>query len=230
MGNSEGDFLNLNIAQKQITWFVQNNKDKNSFLIRARFVLSQWEQVEELIYDSSYCTKPRDDFVQVNKTLSATRKNIPYRSLLSEGSFKKIEFRVYFWPFPFPCIWRAKSKLNNQQKSNSSFEKQIFQKLFLKKAYICPDFFAYRVKGIFKRRWYPPKWTYNWIAAKRRINRHDLFGASAAGRLTTQRRAGLPVRKVRFGSVTHDIQFDVTLLSSHKPLCMRPLSDETPEG
>ena len=28
----------------------------------------------------------------------------------------------------------------------------------------------------------------------------------------------------------HNIQFDVTLLSSHKPLCMRPLSDETPEG
>ena len=41
---------------------------------------------------------------------------------------------------------------------------------------------------------------YNWIAAKRRINRHDLYGASAAERLTAQRRAGLPVRKVRFGS------------------------------
>ena len=81
-----------------------------------------------------------------------------------------------------------------------------------------------------ERRWCPPKKTYNWIAAKRRINRHDLYGASAAERLTAQRRAGLPVRKVRFGSVTHDIQFDVTLLSSHKPLCMRPLSDETPEG
>ena len=66
--------------------------------------------MEGLIYDSSYCTKPRDDFVLVNKTLSATRKNLPYRSLLSEGSFKKIVFRVYFWPLPFPCIWRAKSK------------------------------------------------------------------------------------------------------------------------
>ena len=53
---------------------------------------------------------------------------------------------------PFPYIWRAKSKLNNQQKPNGSFKKQIFQKLFLKKAYICPDFFAYRVKGIFERR------------------------------------------------------------------------------
>ena len=39
VGNSEGNFLNLNIAQKQITWFVQNNKDKNSFLIRVRFCL-----------------------------------------------------------------------------------------------------------------------------------------------------------------------------------------------
>ena len=51
-----------------------------------------------------------------------------------------------------------------------------------------------------ERRWCPPKQTYNWIAAKRRINRHDLYGASAAGRLTAQRRAGLPDRKVRFGS------------------------------
>ena len=51
-----------------------------------------------------------------------------------------------------------------------------------------------------ERRWCPPKQTYNWIAAKRRINRHDLYGASAAERLTAQRRAGLPVRKVRFGS------------------------------
>ena len=100
----------------------------------------------------------------------------------------------------------------------------------LKKAYICPDFFAYRVKGIFKRRWCPTKQTYNWIAAKRRINRHDLYGASAAGRLTAQRWAGLPVRKVRFGSVTHNIQFYVTLLCFHKPLCMRLLSDETHEG
>ena len=139
VGNSEGDFLKLNIAQKQITWFVQNNKDKNSFLIRARFVLSQWEQVEELIYDSSYCTKPRDDFVQVNKALSATRKNIPYRSLLSEGSFKKIEFRVYFWPLPFPCIWRAKSKLNNQQKPNSSFvQKAVFQRNFGERCIFAP--------------------------------------------------------------------------------------------
>ena len=40
--------------------------------------------------------KLRTGFVQVYKMLSATRKNIPYRSLLSEGSFKKIEFRVYF--------------------------------------------------------------------------------------------------------------------------------------
>uniref|UniRef100_UPI003FF06594 hypothetical protein n=1 Tax=Ruminococcus bromii TaxID=40518 RepID=UPI003FF06594 len=66
--------------------------------------------------------------------------------------------------------------------------------------------------------------------AKRRINRHDLYGASAAGRLTTQRRAGLSVRKVRFGSVTHNIQFDVTLFKAHEPLIMRPLSDETHEG
>ena len=51
-----------------------------------------------------------------------------------------------------------------------------------------------------ERRWCPPKQTYNWIAAKRRINRHDLYGASAAERLTAQRRAGLPVRKVSFGS------------------------------
>ena len=51
-----------------------------------------------------------------------------------------------------------------------------------------------------ERRWCPPKQSYNWIAAKRRINRHDLYGESAAGRLTAQRRAGLLVRKVRFGS------------------------------
>ena len=107
---------------------------------------------------------------------------------------------VNFWTLPFPYIWRTKTKLNNQQKPNSSFKKQIFQKLFLKKAYICPDFFAYRVKGYLDRMWYPPKQTYNLIAAKRRINRHDLYGASAAGRLTAQRRAGLPVRKVRFDS------------------------------
>ncbi|MDY4084445.1 MAG: hypothetical protein SOY57_02630, partial [Ruminococcus bromii] len=49
-------------------------------------------------------------------------------------------------------------------------------------------------------------------------------------RLTAQRRAGLPVRKVRFGSVTHNIQFDVTLFKAHEPLIMRPLSDETHEG
>ena len=68
-------------------------------------------------------------------------------------------------------------------------------------------------------------------SAKRRINRHDLYGASAAGRLTAQRRAGLPVRKVRFGSVTqHNIQFDVTLFKAHEPLIMRPLNDETHEG
>ena len=77
-------------------------------------------------------------------------------------------------------------------------------------------------EGILERMWYPPKRTYNWIAAKRRINRHDLYGASAAGRLTAQRRAGLPVRKVRFGSVTHNIQFDVTLFKAHEPLIMRP--------
>ena len=64
----------------------------------------------------------------------------------------------------------------------------------------------------------------------RRINRHDLYGASAAGRLTAQRRAGLPVRKVRFGSVTHNIQFDVTLFKAHEPLIISPLSDETLEG
>ena len=56
------------------------------------------------------------------------------------------------------------------------------------------------MKGLFERRWCSPKQTYNWIAAKRRINRHDLYGESAAGRLTAQRRAGLLVRKVRFGS------------------------------
>lgn len=104
----------------------------------------------------------------------------------------------------FPYIWRTKTKLNNQQKPNSSFKKQIFQKLFLKKAYIfCPDFFAYRVKDIFERRWCLPKQTHNWIAAKRRINRHDLYGVSAAERLTAQCRAGLPVRKVRFGSANN---------------------------
>ena len=41
---------------------------------------------------------------------------------------------------------------------------------------------------------------------------------------------GLPVRKVRLGSVTHNIQFDVTLFKAHKPLYMRPLSDETNKG
>ena len=39
LGIGEGILLKLNIAQKQITWFVQNNKDKNSFLIRVRFCL-----------------------------------------------------------------------------------------------------------------------------------------------------------------------------------------------
>ena len=110
VGNSEGNFLKLNIVQKQITWFVQNNKDKNSFLLRDRFVLSQWEQVKELIYDSSYCTKPRDDFVQVNKTLSATRKNIPYRSLLSEGSFKKNWISGLLLTSPVPLYMEGKTK------------------------------------------------------------------------------------------------------------------------
>ena len=81
-----------------------------------------------------------------------------------------------------------------------------------------------------ERRWCPPNLIYNWIAAKRRINRHDLYGASAAERLTAQRRAGLPVRKARFGSETHNIQFDVTLFKAHEPLCMRPLSNKTLEG
>ena len=88
--------------------------------------------------------------------------------------------------------------------------------------YICPDYFALRVKGYFWKEVMPIEKNYNWIAAKRRINRHDLYGASAAERLTAQRRAGLPVRKVRFGSVTHNIQFDVALFKAHEPLCMRP--------
>ena len=79
-------------------------------------------------------------------------------------------------------------------------KKQIFQKLFLKKAYICPDFFAYRVKGFLKGGdVHRKKLQLN--SCQARINRHDLYGASAAERLTAQRRAGLPVRKVRFGSV-----------------------------
>ena len=111
------------------------------------------------------CTaqKPKVGFVQVYKKLSATRKNIPYRSLLSEGSFKKLNFGFTF-DLSHSLIYGGQ----NQKPP--------------------------------ERMWYPPKQTYNWIAAKRRINRHDLYGASAAGRLTAQRRAGLPVRKVRFGS------------------------------
>ena len=177
------------------------------------------------------CTaqKPRDDFVQVNKTLSATRKNIPYRSLLSEGSFKKIEFRVYFWPFPFPYIWRAKSKLNNQQKSNSSFEKQIFQKLFLKKAYICPDFFAYRVKGFLKggdaRR---KKLQLNSCQAKDkpprplRSERSRKADGTASSRIACQ--------ESTLWQCWQQLQFDVTLFKAHEPLCMRHLSDETNKG
>ena len=101
---------------------------------------------------------------------------------------------------PFPYIWRAELKPHNQQNPNSSFVQKVFSIKIWRKMYICPDYFALRVKGIFERRWCPPKQTYNWIAAKRRINRHDLYGASAAERLTAQRRAGLPVRKARFGS------------------------------
>ena len=154
---------------------------------------SQWVIVKGIKLWTEYCTKPRDDFVQVNKTLSATRKNIPYCSLLNEGSFKKLNLG-----FTFDLSHSLVYGGQNQKPP--------------------------------ERRWCPPKQTYNWIAAKRRINRHDLYGASAAVRLTAQRRAGLPVRKVRFGSVTNNIQSDVTLFKAHKPLCMRPLSDETPEG
>lgn len=52
---------------------------------------------------------------------------------------------------PFPYIWRTKTKLNNQQKPNSSFvQKSFFQKIWRKK-YICTDYFALRVKGFLKR-------------------------------------------------------------------------------
>ena len=71
---------------------------------------------------------------------------------------------------------------------------------------------------------------YNWIAAKRRINRHDLYGASAAERLTAQRRAGLPVRKVRFGSADTQHTVWCHAFKARKPLYMRPLSDEKHEG
>ena len=194
VGNSEGDFLKLNIAQKQITWFVQNNKDKNSFLIRVRF-----------------CLLPVVTSEGLNLRLVVLHKN---QELVLYKSTK-------CWVLPVKTYLTAPYLVKGvSKKLNFGFTFALSRSLVYGGQNQKPP----------ERRWCPPKQTYNWIAAKRRINRHDLYGASAAGRLTAQRRAGLPVRKVRFGSADTQHTVWCHAFKARKPLYMRPLSDEKHEG
>ena len=111
VGNSEGDFSKLNIVQKQISWFVQNNKDKKVSRLGFDFTLSQWEQVKGIKQKLNISQKQSVGFVQVDKVMRATFKNMSSHSIHNERLFKKIEFWVYFQPFPFPYIWRVNHKL-----------------------------------------------------------------------------------------------------------------------
>ena len=96
--------------------------------------------------------------------------------------------------------------------------------------YICPDYFALRVKGYFWKKVMPAKTNLqlNSCQAKDkpprplRSERSRKADGTASSRIACQESTLWQWRQ--------QIQFDVTLLSSHKLLCMRPLSDETPEG
>ena len=118
---------------------------------------------------------------------------------LVKGVSKKLNFGFTF-DLSHSLIYGGQNQNWIINKNRIALLKNRFSKSFFEKGLYLPRFFAYRVKGFFERMWCPPIKNYNWIAAKRSINRHDLYGASAAGRLTAQRRSGLPVRKVRFGS------------------------------
>ena len=174
------DFFALRV--KEII-FSQNGVTK--FASRRVIVKGQF-------FDSSYCTKPRAGFVQVYKMLSATRKNIPYRSLLSEGSFKKMNFGFTF-DLSHSLIYGGQ----NQKPP--------------------------------ERRWCPPKkLQLNSCQAKDkpprplRSERSRKADGTASSRIACQESTLWQCRQ--------QIQFDVTLFSFHKPLCMRLLSDETHEG